>query len=151
MKDLRRRAAAAVLVLCASAAAAGGLPAVCTAQEQYAPAAEEIPYEAEQYVPATEQPQPLYEGLEPAPVYRELYEANRELVGWLHINETIDYPVVQRRDDNDYYLYHDFYGNEDGSGTLFVDGYNRIWPRDRALFIFGHNMRSGAAFGTRAS
>ena len=148
MKDLRKRLRVQACVFCLIAAAALGAPAICPAQEQYTPEAEAAPYGAEQ--PETAQSVPDEEP-EVVPAFRELYEANRDLVGWLHVNETIDYPVVQRRDDNDYYLHHDFYGNEDMAGTLFVDGYNRIWPRDRALYIFGHNMKSGAAFGTLAA
>ena len=162
MKDLRKRLRVQACVFCLIAAAALGAPAICPAQEQNTPEAEPVPYGSEQNIQeaepvpyGAEQPETVQsvpkEEPEVVPAFRELYEANRDLVGWLHVNETIDYPVVQRRDDNDYYLHHDFYGNDDGAGTLFVDGYNRIWPRDRALYIFGHNMKSGAAFGTLAA
>ena len=162
MKDLRKRLRVQACVFCLIAAAALGAPAICLAQEQNTPEAEPVPYGSEQNIQeaepvpyGAEQPETVQsvpkEEPEVVPAFRELYEANRDLVGWLHVNETIDYPVVQRRDDNDYYLHHDFYGNDDGAGTLFVDGYNRIWPRDRALYIFGHNMKSGAAFGTLAA
>ena len=47
----------------------------------------------------------------PPPVlekYRVLYQENGDLVGWLSIEGTdIDYPVMQREDD-EYYLHHDF-------------------------------------------
>ena len=77
--------------------------------------------------------------------FRELYEANRHLVGWLTAGPKIDYPVVQF--DNSYYLDHDFFGNEDIAGTIFVNAANRLEPRDSILLIHGHNMRVGTMFG----
>ncbi|MCM1045745.1 MAG: class B sortase [Candidatus Gastranaerophilales bacterium] len=78
--------------------------------------------------------------------YAELYEENNDLVGWLSIDGmTIDYPVMQNEDD-EYYLHHDFYGEDSKYGCLYV--------RDRAdldagtnFIIYGHNMRDGSMFG----
>lgn len=75
----------------------------------------------------------------------ELYEKNPHLIGWLSAGEKIDYPVVQY--DNEYYLHHDYFGNADDNGTLFVNAANHINPRDSILLIHGHNMKSGAMFG----
>ncbi len=78
--------------------------------------------------------------------YAVLYQENDDLVGWLSIEGTgIDYPVLQCEDD-EYYLHHDFYGEDSRYGCLYV--------RDRAdldagtnFVIYGHNMRDGAMFG----
>ena len=78
--------------------------------------------------------------------FQMLYEENEDIVGWLKLGDRIDYPVVKR--DNDFYLTHNFYGRKDSNGTLFVNMYNELWPRDDVLLIHGHNMRSGAMFGT---
>lgn len=78
--------------------------------------------------------------------FLKLYEANKDVVGWLKAGERIDDPVVQR--DNDYYLTHNFYGKSDSNGTLFLNINNALIPRDDVLLIHGHNMRSGAMFGT---
>lgn len=78
--------------------------------------------------------------------FLKLYEANKDIVGWLKAGDRIDDPVVQR--DNDYYLTHNFYGKSDSNGTLFLNMNNALIPRDDVLLIHGHNMRSGAMFGT---
>ena len=52
--------------------------------------------------------------------YADLYEENPDLTGWLSIEGMkIDYPVMQCEDD-EYYLHHDFYGNEDKYGCLYI-------------------------------
>ena len=52
--------------------------------------------------------------------------------------------MVQR--DNKYYLKHDFYGNEDRHGAVFLDYRNRVEPNDDNLILYGHNMNDGAWF-----
>lgn len=77
--------------------------------------------------------------------FTELYAQNPHLVGWLSAGDRIDYPVVQY--DDEYYLNHDYFGNEDSGGTLFVNSANRFNPRDSILLIHGHNMKNGTMFG----
>lgn len=75
-----------------------------------------------------------------------LYAENNDLVGWLSIEGMkIDYPVMQNEDD-EYYLHHDFRGNDSKYGCLYVrekadliDGTNFV--------IYGHNMKDGSMFG----
>ena len=41
--------------------------------------------------------------------YAELYTQNSDFIGWLRIDGTgIDYPVMQSKDDPDFYLKHNF-------------------------------------------
>jgi len=91
---------------------------------------------------------------EPAPGGGEnplarLREQNPDIVGWITVPYTnIDYPIVQAK-DNAYYLRRDLNGNIAKPGTIFMDcrcasdgsGYS---------IIYGHNMKSGAMFGTLA-
>ena len=83
-----------------------------------------------------------------AAVFEEARAINPDVIGYLHIPqktvEDIDLFVVQR--DNEYYLNHDFYGNEKKSGTLFLDQSNQIWPQDQHLIVYGHNMKNGTMF-----
>ena len=79
------------------------------------------------------------------PFFQDLYEQNSDIIGWLQAGGGIDYPVMQL--DNDFYLHHDFNKNEKYAGTLFVNQINYLWPRDKILFIHGHNMRDGSMFG----
>ena len=52
--------------------------------------------------------------------YAGLYEENEDMAGWLSVEGTkIDYPVMQGEDD-EYYLHHDFYGQESKYGCLYV-------------------------------
>ncbi|MCH5251267.1 MAG: class B sortase [Lachnospiraceae bacterium] len=82
------------------------------------------------------------------PRYEELYSINSDLVGWLSIEGTdIDYPVVQNEDD-EYYLSHDFYGNEDKYGCLFVKSFVSIDPLNTNVIIYGHSMKDGSMFGS---
>ncbi len=85
----------------------------------------------------------------PPPVqqsFSDLLALNPETVGYLTVGETISLPVVQRKNDNDYYLNHSFEGEESIAGTLFLDGSNLISPEDDNLIVYGHNMRNGTMF-----
>lgn len=54
------------------------------------------------------------------PKYKELYEMNPDLIGWLAIDGTaIDYPVMQTMEDESYYLSYDFYGKKIRMGVSF--------------------------------
>lgn len=85
----------------------------------------------------------------PPPVqesFADLLALNPETAGFLRFND-IALPVVQRVNDNQYYLEHDFEGNESSAGCLFLDGANRLYPADACLYVYGHNMKNGAMFG----
>lgn len=80
--------------------------------------------------------------------FAPLLEQYPNLVGWITVPGTvIDYPVV-KGDDNDYYLTHDYKGDENRNGAIYLDyrvtfGQNKI---SRNTIIHGHNMRSGVMF-----
>jgi len=72
---------------------------------------------------------------------------NPDIVGWIAVPYTnIDYPIVQAK-DNDYYLRRDLNGESAKPGTIFMDC---RCPGDGSGYsiIYGHNMKSGAMFGT---
>lgn len=80
---------------------------------------------------------------------RALMEENSDVVGWLTVPETnIDYPVMQTPEDEDYYLYRDFYGNENRNGCLLLAAGCDIENENVNWIIHGHNMESGAMFGS---
>lgn len=69
-------------------------------------------------------------------------------VGWLSIEGTdINYPVMQNKDDSEYYLHRDFYGNYSYSGTPFLDSECNLSVLDNNLVIYAHNMKDGSMFG----
>ncbi|MBR0093050.1 MAG: class B sortase [Lachnospiraceae bacterium] len=83
------------------------------------------------------------------PQYEALYAHNTDLVGWLRIPDTvIDYPVMFVEDDNDYYLKHNFDGEEDQNGLLVLDKRCEPDAGGANILIHGHNMQSGVMFGT---
>ncbi len=79
--------------------------------------------------------------------FAELIRANPETAGFLRMADGLALPVVQREGDNEYYLEHDFEGNKNNAGCLFVDGMNLLYPRDECIYIYGHNMKNGTMFG----
>lgn len=76
----------------------------------------------------------------------EYYQLNPDYVGWLTIEETaIDYPVV-RGLDNDYYLNHNFYREDDLLGAIFMDYRNVGMGRDKHSVLYGHYSKHGQMF-----
>lgn len=78
--------------------------------------------------------------------YAGLYEENKDLAGWLSIDGMkIDYPVMQGEDD-EYYLHHDFYGEDSKYGCLYVKEQADL-DGGTNFIIYGHNMKDGSMFG----
>jgi len=76
-----------------------------------------------------------------------LREQNPDIVGWITVPYTnIDYPIVQAK-DNAYYLRRDLNGSSANPGTIFMD-YRCAKDGSGYSIIYGHNMKSGAMFGT---
>lgn len=87
------------------------------------------------------------------PAYRELYDQNPDLIGWLHIEGTlIDYPVLQAKDDNNYYLRRGFDRLYSPGGSLFLDARCDIGTHGNRptanWLVYGHNMADGSMFGS---
>lgn len=77
--------------------------------------------------------------------YRELYEQNTDMIGWIRIDGTkIDYPVMYTADD--FYLSHSFDKKESKSGVLFIDKRCSVAPFGMNTIIYGHHMRNGTMF-----
>ncbi|MDW7669014.1 MAG: class B sortase [Bacillota bacterium] len=72
------------------------------------------------------------------------------VIGWLNVDGTkIDYPVVQA-DDNDYYLNHNYKGERDSYGSIYMDFRNVSIARDDNIIIYGHKIRDGSMFSDLA-
>lgn len=119
--------------------------------------------EAPGEVPVTETPssenvddsQSSEKSLEEIPVvltdnpYQDSFLANTDMAAWLKIEGTkIDYPVMWTPRDENYYLYRSFEDKDDNNGCLILDTDSSLDPLTTNLIIHGHNMRSGAMFGT---
>lgn len=78
--------------------------------------------------------------------FQKLRQQNRDVVGWLFIEDVLDEPVLQR--DNAYYLTHDASGQKNVTGALFLDESCNLRIPTPHLVIHGHNMKEGAMFGS---
>ena len=90
----------------------------------------------------------------PAPIPKDqdnplarLRKKNPDIIGWITVPYTnIDYPIVQAK-DNSYYLHRDLNGAYAKPGTIFMD-YRCAGDGSGYSILYGHNMKSGAMFGT---
>ncbi len=78
--------------------------------------------------------------------FDNLLEVNPDTRAWVKITGTAVNNVVVDGRDNEYYLTHDFYGNESVSGTVFASKLNTWDGKDDNTILFGHNMASGDFF-----
>lgn len=75
-----------------------------------------------------------------------LIAENSDCLGWLRISGTkIDYPVMQTKDNPQYYLRRDFNKQYSYMGTPFMDARCDI-NYDNNLIVYGHNMKNGKMF-----
>ena len=113
--------------------------------------------ESEPAVTVTAPPEPSAEET-PAPTeafdrvpnpYADSFLANKDMAAWLQIPGTnVDYPVMWTPEDETYYLYRAFDGSENKNGCLLLDDESCVDPLTTNLIIHGHNMKSGAMFGS---
>ncbi|SHJ06618.1 sortase B [Dethiosulfatibacter aminovorans DSM 17477] len=69
-----------------------------------------------------------------------------EVIGWVRIPGTgIDYPVVQTT-DNEFYLTHNYKGDKDVKGAIYMDFRNDGIGDDRNYILYGHKMIDGSMF-----
>ena len=80
--------------------------------------------------------------------FDKLLEINKDAIAWIRFDnpEKINYPVVQTTDNNTY-LTKTITGQQNSSGSIFMDMINESDFTDRNTFLYGHNMKNGAMFG----
>lgn len=77
----------------------------------------------------------------------KLKRENEDCIGYLEVPGTsISYPIMQTRDNPDYYLNHDFNKNYSFYGTPYLSAYCDLERSDN-LIIYGHNINGGKMFG----
>lgn len=77
----------------------------------------------------------------------KLKRENEDCIGYLELPGTIiSYPVMQTKDNPDYYLKHDFNKNYSFYGTPYLSAYCDLKKSDN-LIIYGHNINGGKMFG----
>lgn len=79
--------------------------------------------------------------------YRRLYQKNKDLIGWVTVKDTkIDYPVMQTKNDPEYYLHRNYKKEEDVNGLPFLDAKCDTEDPNSNLMVYGHHMKSGLMF-----
>lgn len=80
--------------------------------------------------------------------FNRLLLENRDVVGWIKVNDTnIDYPVLKHK-DNEYYLNHSFDNRNNAAGWIFMDYRNNSQNFDFNTIIYGHGRKDGSMFGS---
>lgn len=81
------------------------------------------------------------------PEYQVLYELNNDLVGWISIDGTaIDYPVMQKKDQKDYYLERNFDHQYSKWGCVYVREQCDVFQPSDNVVIYGHYKSDGTMF-----
>lgn len=81
--------------------------------------------------------------------YADFFTSYPDAVAWLEIPGTnISYPVMWTPGDETKYLYLNYDGTKNQNGSLLLDTDSSLSPITTNLIIHGHNMKSGAMFGT---
>lgn len=82
--------------------------------------------------------------------YQEVYDMNRDMVGWIKIDGTVvNYPVMQTSVDNrDYYLRRDYYQEYEkyGAGSIYAREECDVFEPSDNVTLYGHNMHDGSMF-----
>lgn len=76
-----------------------------------------------------------------------LLQQNPDTRGWIKIQDTmLNSVIVQSPENDNYYIDHDFYGNESKSGEIFSSWRNKWDGTDDNIILFAHNLQSGYGF-----
>lgn len=90
--------------------------------------------------------EPVQEEMTAFDKYADVYAQNSDLVGWVSIPGTrIDYPVMQTKDNPDFYLKHAFDKSYSSYGVPYVQENCDIGISDN-LILYGHHMNNGSMF-----
>lgn len=78
--------------------------------------------------------------------FEELISVNKDIKGWIRIDNTnIDYPIVQS-DEPSFYLSHDFKRSQSRYGSIFIDSLCKLGAESKNVILHGHHMRDGKMF-----
>ena len=81
------------------------------------------------------------------PELAELYQQNRDLAGWIRIEDTnINYPVMHTPDNPDFYLKHSFDKEYSDYGCPYVQENCDVQLPSDNVIIYGHHMKNGSMF-----
>ena len=79
--------------------------------------------------------------------YKEIYEMNDHVVGWIKMEGTpMDYPVMQTPEEPNYYLYRNFDKKDSARGSVYAREVCDINEPSDNITLYGHNMADGSMF-----
>ncbi|MBR1731661.1 MAG: class B sortase, partial [Ruminococcus sp.] len=84
--------------------------------------------------------------------WKELKKINKEIVGWVKINNTkIDYPVLWHKADtadDQYYLWRNYKQEyyQGGTTSIFLDWRSKKGMNSKNVILHGHHMEDGSMF-----
>lgn len=79
--------------------------------------------------------------------YKELYLQNEDMAGWISIaGTTINYPVMQSKNNPNFYLKHNFEKEYSDLGVPYIQE-NCDIPTSDNLVIYGHHIKGKKMFG----
>lgn len=94
-----------------------------------------------------ESTEPMGTNTSDVPNFKSLKETNEYCVGWIQMQgSVINYPVVWRSFDTQYFLKHLFNGAYGNAGTLYISDECDPHFGSQNTIIFGHNMFNGSMF-----
>lgn len=100
--------------------------------------------EPEIVIPEPETPAIIY--CEPTIDFAGLQTENQDIYAWIQVPGTeIDYPVLQREEDN-YYLNRNVDGSKGYPGCIYSNKCNAQDFSDFITVLYGHNMKNGTMF-----
>ena len=76
---------------------------------------------------------------------QKLRKKSKYIIGWITMDR-LDEPVALK--DNTFFLNHDAMGKRNTNGAIFMDGDTRLLTRPYTILLYGHNMKTGAMFGS---
>lgn len=77
--------------------------------------------------------------------YADLYAQNNDFIGWIKIDDTvIDYPIMQSKDNPNFYLTHNFSKEYSRFGVPYMQE-NCSLASDN-IIVYGHNMKNKSMF-----
>lgn len=79
--------------------------------------------------------------------YQDLYLQNNDMVGWIKIEDTkINYPIMQSKDNPNFYLKHGFDKAYTDYGCPYIQENCDVDIPSDNLIIYGHNMKDSSMF-----
>lgn len=79
--------------------------------------------------------------------YASLFDKNNDMVGYIYLNSSYSFPVLQRKSDQNFYSDHNFNGQSSIEGSIFANRHTELGEPGISI-IYGHRLKSGSMFSS---